>query len=399
MKRLVRAVFLLVAAVLLAGTASAQKVVLKEYSLPDASHPHDVAPAADGGIWYTPQYTGGLGWLDPATGKTRTVDFGAGSRPHGVIVGSDGAAWVTDGGLNAIVRVDPATLGVTRFPLPDDARGADLNTAAFDGNGVLWFTGQAGWLGRLDPRTRKVGVFRAPRGRGPYGIHALARGPVYFVSLAAGFLGRIDPVSSGVTVIDLPAKNEGPRRVWLDSKGRPWVSGWYSGTLLSFDPSSSTWTELRLPGSRPAALRGLRRRAGPCLDERLGLQFHRPVRPGDESLQRVSHPDGPDAEVRQLLGRPGEVWGAESGRQAARDPPRGGPSMKPATVFLSEMTNRELELFLEKAATVLVPTGSTEQHGPHSALGTDVIIPEELCRRAAPRIPAVVGPSLPYGLS
>lgn len=31
------------------------------------SRPHDVAPAADGGVWYTAQASGKLGWLDPAT--------------------------------------------------------------------------------------------------------------------------------------------------------------------------------------------------------------------------------------------------------------------------------------------------------------------------------------------
>ncbi len=75
--------------------------------------------------------------------------------------------------------------------------------------------------------------------------------------------------------------------------------------------------------------------------------------------------------------------------------------MKPATVFLSRMTNRELEQFLmsHDNSAVLIPTGSTEQHGPHSALGTDVLIPEELCRRVAPDIPAVVAPPISYGLS
>ena len=74
--------------------------------------------------------------------------------------------------------------------------------------------------------------------------------------------------------------------------------------------------------------------------------------------------------------------------------------MKPATVFLSRMTNRELEQFLmsHDSSAVLIPTGSTEQHGPHSALGTDVLIPEELCRRVAPDIPAVVAPPISYGL-
>ncbi|UCG15049.1 MAG: creatininase family protein, partial [Deltaproteobacteria bacterium] len=40
--------------------------------------------------------------------------------------------------------------------------------------------------------------------------------------------------------------------------------------------------------------------------------------------------------------------------------------MKRRTLFLAEMTNRELEIFLEDYKTVLIPVGSTEQHGPHS---------------------------------
>ena len=82
---------------------------MEEFPVPAGSHPHDVAPALDGGVWYTAQFTGALGWLDPTTGDTREVPLGAGSSPHGVIVGPDGAPWITDSGLNAIVRVDPAT--------------------------------------------------------------------------------------------------------------------------------------------------------------------------------------------------------------------------------------------------------------------------------------------------
>ena len=51
-------------------------------------------------------------------------------------------------------------------PIP----AANLNTATFDGRGVLWFTGQAGMYGRLDPDVGKVEAFAAPRGAGPYGI-------------------------------------------------------------------------------------------------------------------------------------------------------------------------------------------------------------------------------------
>jgi hypothetical protein len=40
--------------------------------------------------------------------------------------------------------------------------------------------------------------------------------------------------------------------------------------------------------------------------------------------------------------------------------------VKPSTVFLGEMTTLEVEAFLGRSQTVLVPVGSTEQHGPHA---------------------------------
>src|SRR4051812_19374329 len=73
--------------------------------------------------------------------------------------------------------------------------------------------------------------------------------------------------------------------------------------------------------------------------------------------------------------------------------------MKPPTVFLGEMTNPEVEAFLKTHQTVIVPTGATEQHGPHGPLLTDVLIPQEIARRAAPAIGAVVAPPINYALS
>ena len=73
--------------------------------------------------------------------------------------------------------------------------------------------------------------------------------------------------------------------------------------------------------------------------------------------------------------------------------------MKPATVFLGEMTSPEVEAFLRTSRTVIVPTGSTEQHGPHGPLLTDALIPTEIARRAAPRVRAVVAPTINYSLS
>ena len=61
--------------------------------------------------------------------------------------------------------------------------------------------------------------------------------------------------------------------------------------------------------------------------------------------------------------------------------------MKPPTVFLGEMTDPEVEAFLRDHHTVIVPIGSTEQHGPHGPLLTDVLDPDRgrPPRRAARR--------------
>src|ERR687896_1500565 len=73
--------------------------------------------------------------------------------------------------------------------------------------------------------------------------------------------------------------------------------------------------------------------------------------------------------------------------------------MKPATVFLGEMTSPEVEAFLREHDTVIVPIGSMEQHGPHGPLLTDVLIPQEVARRIAPDVGAVVAPPVSYALS
>jgi virginiamycin B lyase len=285
---------------------------VREYRVPAGSHPHDVAPARNGGIWYTAQASGELGWLDPRTGRTKHIPLGTGSAPHGVIVGPDGAPWITDGGLNAIVRVDPKTQRVRRFRLPASAGEANLNTATFDRRKILWFTGQSGVYGRLDPKSGKLRVFRAPRGEGPYGITTTPSGQVYYASLAGSYLGRINIRSGKAAVIRPPTRNQGARRAWSDSRGRIWISEWNAGKLGMYDPARRRWREWRLPGSNPMPY-------AVYVDERdfvwltdFGANALVRFNPKTARFTRVRLPTAV-AEVRQLLGRRGQVWGAESG--------------------------------------------------------------------------------------
>ena len=281
------------------------------FPVPAGSHPHDVAPAIDGGVWYTAQGAAALGWLDPTTGETQHVDLGTGSRPHGVIVGEDGDAWVTDGGLNAIVRVDDETHELTVYPLPDSRPAANLNTATFDARGVLWFTGQNGIVGRLDPATGAMAIFDSPRGRGPYGIAATADGEVYFASLAGNYVGHIDVETDTITVLEPPTPGQGARRVWPDSGGRVWVSEWNAGAVAVYDPATGEWQEWDLPGDAPRAYSVYVDEFDRVWLSDFGANTLLRFDPDSESFE--SFPlFGSPANVRQLLGRDGEVWGAES---------------------------------------------------------------------------------------
>jgi virginiamycin B lyase len=314
MSRSLVALALLVASLLAGGVATAEaEVAIQTYALPSGGgNPHDVAVSADGIVWYTAQRHGKLGRLDPQSGKIDLVPLGQGAAPHGVIIGPDGAPWVTEGGTNAIVRVDPRTREVKRWPLPEARGYVNLNTAAFDKRGRIWFTGQNGVYGRLDPATGDMQVWDAPRGRGAYGITATPDGTIYYASLAGSHIARVDPESGRATVIEPPTKDQGARRVWSDSKGRVWVSEWNSGNVSRYDPATGEWRTWKLPGSRP-------RTYAVYVDERDYVwlsewESQAMVRFDPVSEKFEAFPsDQKGANVRQILGRPGEVWAPESG--------------------------------------------------------------------------------------
>jgi creatinine amidohydrolase len=72
----------------------------------------------------------------------------------------------------------------------------------------------------------------------------------------------------------------------------------------------------------------------------------------------------------------------------------------PRSIFMPEMTNLQVREYLEGGGrTVIVPVGSTEDHGDHGPLWTDVYIPLEVARRAAHELEALVAPPVGFGLA
>jgi creatinine amidohydrolase len=59
----------------------------------------------------------------------------------------------------------------------------------------------------------------------------------------------------------------------------------------------------------------------------------------------------------------------------------------------------DVQEYLQRRADVLIPFGSTEQHGPSGPLGTDAIVAEELANDVGEERRAMVAPAIPFGVS
>ncbi len=75
------------------GLASPSGVTVQEYLVPQGSHPHDVAPARDGGVWYTAQtweswatltqHPARLATSNSGTSRRRMASSSGPMAPHG----------------------------------------------------------------------------------------------------------------------------------------------------------------------------------------------------------------------------------------------------------------------------------------------------------------------------
>ena len=66
---------------------------------------------------------------------------------------------------------------------------------------------------------------------------------------------------------------------------------------------------------------------------------------------------------------------------------------------LALSTWQEVERYLEHSTGIIIPIGSTEQHGPNGLIGTDAICPTRIAAGIAEQEQILIAPTINYGMS
>ena len=67
-------------------------------------------------------------------------------------------------------------------------------------------------------------------------------------------------------------------------------------------------------------------------------------------------------------------------------------------MYLAKMTTVQAKEAFLKDPIIVIPVGSTEQHGTQSALGTDFMVPSYLADHVEDVENVIVAPTVPYGV-
>jgi streptogramin lyase len=283
--------------------AEVRRAVVDEWELGiRASMQHDLAVHPDGRVYSVDMLQDVLYRLDPASGAVdafKLPDDGvplggvfagedaptipnasAHVGPHSLQMGPDGSVWITLALGNRLARFDPKT---EKFELHALEEGFYPHTLRIDRRGRVWFTiAVSNHVGMYDPAAKKMQIIRVPAGSWtqevalrampyvvaaanaldvdlaslagesgangapvPYGIDIAPDGGVWFSQLNQHRLGRIDPETFAIEMIDTPFT--APRRLRFDSQGQLWIPGFSSSLIARFDPKTKAFHEYPLP--------------------------------------------------------------------------------------------------------------------------------------------------------
>lgn len=210
------------------------------HSMPEGFYPHTVRTDANDRVWFTLALSSQVAMFDRTSGEFTMFDLPARSIKE----------WLTLKMLPLLFMIDPEYR-----PLPEKTResiglpmpyGIDVAP-----DGTVWAARlNANDLARIDPETGEVTMIDVPY-NGPRRLRVDANNKVWLVAFQDSLLVKYDPETGEFSDYDLPVINELPYALNVDrSRGRVWVNGNQSDTILSFDIDSETWKVYPMPRQR-----------------------------------------------------------------------------------------------------------------------------------------------------
>jgi streptogramin lyase len=214
--------------------------------------PHSLQVAPDGAIWLTLAIGNRLARFDPKTETFQIHEVAEGLYPHTLRFDRAGRIWYTMSASNHVGRFDPATGKQIHLRLP--ARTLKQEIALRLMPLMFWLDARFEAINLRGDASQSADGFNLPV---PYGIDIAPDGDVWFSQLNENRIGRIDPETLAVELIETPFP--APRRLRFDAQGRLWIPSFTTGHIASFDPRTRAFEEIPLPirpleGETPYAL-------------------------------------------------------------------------------------------------------------------------------------------------
>ena len=204
---------------------------ITEWSVPTPRFARDPAPGPDGNIYIAVMNGNRIARFDTRSQSFKEWDLPEGARPHGLVVAKDGRVFYTGNGNGSIGELDPSSgKVVSHFT---SSQSGNPHTAVLDEAGNVWFTGQAGYLGKFERASGKISEIPMPGG--PYGLSIDKQGRIWVCRMGANALGIYDP-KTGKTDELRTGPSSRPRRIATAPDGMLWVTYYGNGKLAKVDP-------------------------------------------------------------------------------------------------------------------------------------------------------------------
>jgi streptogramin lyase len=233
----------------------------------DFSQPHNAVVTPDGKVRVSLNNAHEMGMYDPKAGTVS--EFPVVAVGHTIDADWNGIIWESGPG---VFKFDPATRESKQYflPKPPDgsvAPGKSIEIMAADSapsngetcgtydlavgsNNDVWFTcSNPGYVGRLEPETKKIKMYRIPNAGAMKGIQVDPNtGDVWFSSFSDHKLGRIDVKTDEVKLYQPPTAHAGFYGILVDRYNQDlWISDYEGSHITRFNPKTEQFTEYPLP--------------------------------------------------------------------------------------------------------------------------------------------------------